>query len=283
MPDLRPLLHDARSPDGDPALSAWLRLARAARSTIFILVYLAYLILVLGLVQRLIVIPLTWLLPASAVRILGPWVRWNARNTLGLLRVLAGVRVSVEGAIAPGSCTVVMNHQSIIDIAIGFAIVPGPLPLVPTRRRYAWGIPGVSPLIRVARLPLIGQTKQDIKADLAMVAEAAERTRAGETCFFIFPEGHRSRDGSILPFMTRGLTIALSRIPRPVYCVVGDGMWQARTLADTMVRVAGSRIRVRVIGPFEPPQEEADIPAFMTFLRDRMIATLDEMRRPNAA
>ena len=260
-----------------------LRLARAARSAIFILVYLAYLILVLGLVQRLIVIPLTWLLPASAARILGPWFRWNARNTLGLLRVLAGVRITVEGAIAPGSCTVVMNHQSIIDIAIGFAIVPGPLPLVPTRRRYAWGIPGVSPLIRVARLPLIGQTKQDIKVDVAMVEEAAERTRAGETSFFIFPEGHRSKDGSILPFMPRGLTIALSRIPRPVYCVVGDGMWQVRTLADTIVRVAGSRIRVRVIGPFEPPREEADIPAFITFLRDRMIATLDLMRRPDAA
>lgn len=260
-----------------------LRLARAARSATFVLVYLAYLVLVLGLSQRLIVIPLTWLLPASAARILGPWCRFNARNTLGLLRVLADVRVTVEGAIAPGSCTVIMNHQSIIDIAIGFAIVPGPLPLVPTRRRYAWGIPGVSPLIRVARLPLIGQTKKDRKADLAMVDEAAERTRAGETSFFIFPEGHRSKDGSILPFMIRGLTIALSRIPRPVYCIVGDGMWRARTLADTMVRVAGSVVRVRVIGPFEPPQEEADIPAFITFLRDRMIATLDQMRHPNGA
>lgn len=260
-----------------------LRLARAARSVVFVAVYLAYLILVMGLGQRLIVIPLTWLLPASAAKILAPWFRFNARNTLRILGVLAGVRVSVEGTIGPGSCIVVMNHQSLIDIPIGFSIVPGPLPLIPTRRRYAWGIPGVSPLIRVGRLPLIGQTKKDLKADLAMVTEAAERTRAGETSFFIFPEGHRTKDGSILPFMTRGLTIALTRIPHPVYCVVTDGMWRARTLADTMVRVAGSRVRVRIIGPFQPPQEEAGIPAFITFLRERMVATLDEMRRPHAA
>jgi 1-acyl-sn-glycerol-3-phosphate acyltransferase len=256
-------------------------MARAFRSAIFVLVYLAYVTLVMGLGQRLIVIPLTWLLPASRARILAPWFRFNARNTLWILKILAGVTVSVEGAIAPGSCTVVMNHQSLIDIPIGFSIVPGPLPLIPTRRRYARGIPGVSPLVRVARLPLVGQTKKDIRADLAMITEAAERTRASETSFFIFPEGHRTTDGSIMPFMTRGLTIALSRIPHPVYCVVADGMWQSRTLADTMVRVAGSQIHVRIIGPFAPPAHEADIPAYITTLRDRMIATMDEMRRPH--
>jgi hypothetical protein len=55
-------------------------------------------------------------------------------------------------------------------------------------------------------------------------------------------------------------------------------MWHLRTLADTMVRAAGSRIHVRVIGPFEPPAAESDIPAFLDFLRERMIATLEEIR-----
>jgi 1-acyl-sn-glycerol-3-phosphate acyltransferase len=258
-------------------------MARAARSALFVLVYLPYLALAMGLGQRLIVIPLTWLLPASRARILAPWFRFHARNTLWLLKIIAGVRVTVEGTIGPGPVTVVMNHQSLIDIPIGFNIVPGPLPLIPTRRKYARGFPGVSPLVRVARLPLVSQTRKDIRADLAMIMDAAERTRTGENSFFIFPEGHRTMDGSILPFMKRGLAMALARIPHPVYCVVGDGMWQARTLADTMVRVAGSRIRVRIIGPFAPPRQEADIPAFIDSLRARMIQTLDEMRRPNAA
>ena len=85
----------------------------------------------------------------------------SVRRKFGPAKPLAGVRVTVEGAIAPGSCTVVMNHQSLIDIPIGFSIVPGPLPLVPTRRKYARGYPGVSPLIRVARLPLVGQTRKE--------------------------------------------------------------------------------------------------------------------------
>ncbi len=270
MPDLRPLL------------SGLLRLARAARSAVFVLVFLVYLIFFMGLGQRLIVIPLTWLLPASAARILGPWVRLQGHISLWIFRIFAGVRVTVDGHIGPESCIVVMNHQSLLDIPIGFSIVPGPLPLIPTRRRYAWGIPGVSPFVRVARLPLIGQTRQHLKADLAMVAEAIERTRTGETSFFIFPEGHRTRDGAILPFMIRGISMALTRIRRPIYCVVTDGMWQAATLADTAVRVAGSRVQVRIIGPIPPPEEGADIPAFVTALRDRMAATLDDMRHSNA-
>ncbi len=273
------MLNGAHGPETAPPLSRLLRLARAARSALFVLVFLTYLIFFMGLIQRTIVIPLTWLFPASAARILGPWARLQARNTL---RLITGVRVTVEGAIGPENCIVVMNHQSLVDIPIGFNIVPGPLPLIPTRRRYAWGIPGISAFVRVARLPLIGQAKKDLKADLPMVVEAAERTQTGETSFFIFPEGHRTRDGSILPFMTRGIGMALARIHRPVYCVVGDAMWHIRTLADTMVRVAGSHIRVRIIGPFQPPREASEIPAFVTSLRNRMIATLDDPRGTHA-
>lgn len=243
---------------------------------------MAYVSLFMGLGQRLIVIPVTWLMPTRVAEILAPWFRLNARNTLRLLRVVAGVKVIIEGAVGPGSCIVVMNHQSLLDVPIGFHVVPGPLPLVPTRRRYAWGIPGISPLIRVARLPLIGQTRKDAKADLEMVAEAVERTRRGETSFFVFPEGHRTRDGSILAFMPRGLTMAITGSRRPVYAVVSDGMWQARTLAETMTRVAGSQVRVRILGPFDPPAEDADVPAFVISLRNRMIDTLADMRRDNA-
>lgn len=220
--------------------------------------------------------------PLSAAKFLGPWARFQCRTILRLLRIFAGVRLTVEGSIPPESCTVIMNHQSMVDIPLGFHIVPGPLPLIPTRRRYAWGIPGVSVFVRAARLPLISQTRKDIRKDLALLTDAVERTRKGETTFFIFPEGHRTKDGSILPFMTRGLRLALSRIPRPVYCVVADGMWHIRTLADTMTRVANTQIRVRIIGPFHPPQQEEDIPAFIDDLRARMIATLEDIRR-NAA
>lgn len=256
---------------------------RVARSTVFVLVYLIYLVLFMGLVQRFILIPLAWAFPVQITRFLAPWSRFQAGVPLVLLRIIAGVRITIQGAIGPENRVVIMNHQSVLDALIAFRLNTGYLMLIPTRSRYKWGLPGVSPFIRMARFPLISQTRQSLKADVDAIAEAADRCRRGEASFFIFPEGHRTKDGSILPFMTRGLRIVLSHAPLPVYCVVGDGMSHIRTLADTVTQVAGTHVQVRVIGPFEPPKVESEIPEFLTFLRDQMIATLDEMRMGSAS
>ena len=248
------------------------------RSAVFVLAYLIYVVLFQGFVQRFILVPLAWAFPVLTDRILAPWSRLQARVPLTLLRVVAGVGMTVEGKIGPENRIVIMNHQSLLDIIIGVWLVPVYLTLIPTRSRYEWGIPGISVYLRLARFPLVSQTRKSIRADLEMIGDAADRARRGEASILIFPEGHRTSDGSILPFMTRGLRVVLSRAPLPVYCIVGDGMWHLRTLADTMVRAAGSHIHVRVIGPFQPPAAESDIPAFLDFVRERMIATLAEIR-----
>lgn len=241
-------------------------------------VYVVYLILFMGFVQRIILVPLAWAFPVLTLRLLGPWSRMQARVPLVLMRVIAGVRVTVDGRIGPENRVVIMNHQSLFDVCIGITENPGKLLLIPTRKRYARGIPGISVFIRLCGFPLITQTRKSIRADLAAIADAAERCRRGEASFFVFAEGHRSKDGSILPFMTRGLRIVLSRAPLPVYCMVGDGLWHIRTLADTLSRAAGSTVRVRIIGPFQPPATEAELPDFLEFLREQMIATLNDIR-----
>ena len=251
---------------------------RVSRSAVFVLVYLIYLVLFMGFVQRFILVPLAWVFPVLTDRILAPWSRLQARVPLALLRGIAGVRMTFQGAIGPENRLVIMNHQSLIDIILGVRLVPGYLTLIPARRRYQWGIPGVSVYLRLARFPVISQTRQSIRADLEMLADAAERCRRSEASLLIFPEGHRTKDGSILPFMTRGLRLVLSHARLPVYCIVGDGMWHIRTLADTLVRVAGSHIHVRIIGPFQPPAAESEIPAFLDHVREQMIATLEDMR-----
>jgi 1-acyl-sn-glycerol-3-phosphate acyltransferase len=277
MPDLRRNSNHSQGPAAGPSVPGLPGL-RALQSVAFVLVFLAYLVFFMGLLQRVLIIPLAWCRPSAASRIYGPWVRLQARNTLRLLRWLAGVRVSIDGHIDTHPCIVIMNHQSLVDIPIGFKVIPGPLALIPARKRYSKGIPGVSPFFRHARLPLISQKPGDRKADLAQMFDAAKRLKSGENSLLIFPEGHRTKDGSLLPFMPGGLQIALSRAPHPVYCVVADGMWRIRTLADTLIRVAGSRVQVRILGPFAPPDNQADIPAFVEAMRGRMADALEQMR-----
>ena len=250
---------------------------RVARSAAFFLVYLIYLVLFQGFVQRFILVPLAWVFPVLTRRLLIPWGHFQSRVPLALLRVIAGVRLSVEGRIGPENRLVIMNHQSVLDILLGVRLIPG-LVIIPARRRYQYGIPGISVYLRLCRFPVISQTRKDLRADMEMMEETAERARRAEATVLIFPEGHRTKDGSILPFMTRGLRMVLARAPLPVYCIVGDGMWHIRTLADSFLRVADTHIRVRIIGPFHPPAADADMPAFLEFVRERMIATLEDIR-----
>ena len=251
---------------------------RILRSAVFVVVYLTYLVLFMGFVQRFILIPLALLFPVRTNNFLGHWSRLQAKVSLFFLRSLAGVRVTYQGEIPLQNRVVIMNHQSVLDVLIGVRVNPGDLMLIPTRKRYAWGVPGFSPFVRLAGYPLISQTRKSIREDLAQLEVAAERCRRGEASFLVYPEGHRTKDGSIQPFMTRGLRLVLSRAPLPVYCVVADGMWHVRTLRDLFTKVGGSHIRARVIGPYSPPSDEAEVPAFLERVRQQMILTLEAIR-----
>jgi 1-acyl-sn-glycerol-3-phosphate acyltransferase len=252
-------------------------LLRAGRSFFFFAVYGLFLVFVYGLVQRLLVWPLTLLLPERRVAIMGAWFRFLARSTVGLARVCAGVKLTVEGRIPAGSHVFVMNHQSLLDIPIAHAQMSDPYPLIPTRARYARGIPGVSLNIRLGRYPLIRQTKESRRQDLVAIAQAADAVARGELSILIYPEGHRTRDGEIGPFMTAGLRSILLRAKRPVYLLVVDGFWRARTTAEGLLHFAGQKGALRIVGPLAPPDERS-ADAFVQELRERMVAELQDMR-----
>ena len=255
------------------------RLAHALRSVVFFVVYFAYLTFVMGPAQRLVVWPLVAAIPSRRRAVVGAWLRFNARATFALARALAGVRLSVRGSIPPESVVVVMNHQSVLDIPLGVLLIPGPYPIIPTRDRYGRGIPGISPLTRLARFPLVSHGRTATRQELVAMRALADEVASGDQSLLIFPEGHRSLDGNIDPFMKSGLKLILARARRPVYCVVADGMWHVPTFAAAAMRFAGTRISAAVIGPFHPPAGGAELDAFIDAIRDRMIEALDALRR----
>ncbi|MDQ3698249.1 MAG: 1-acyl-sn-glycerol-3-phosphate acyltransferase [Gemmatimonadota bacterium] len=265
-------------PAGDsPASSP--RLARAARSLSFIAIYCLYLTFAVGLGQRVVVLPLITLFPRRRRAITRWWLGAHARGTLALARALSGVRLTIRGSIPSEPIVAVMNHQSLLDIPLGIALIPGPYPLIPTRDRYRQGIPGVSQLARLARFPFVSQGRTARREELVSLRRAAEQVAAGEQSLLIFPEGHRTRDGEITDFMKPGLKLVLARARRPVYCIVADGMWRSRTFADAALRFAGSRIHGVILGPFAAPSDANELDAFIDEIRARMIGALHDLRR----
>ncbi len=253
----------------------------AARSLCFFVLYIAYLVLVMEPLQWLVIAPLVTLLPSSRSGVMGAWILGQARFVLWLSQWMAGWRLTVEGAIPPGTCLVVMNHQSVMDVALGLSLVRGPCPLIPTRARYRWGVPGASTLMRLARYPFVSERPALSRASLLTLRAAADAVGRGERSLIIFPEGHRSRNKSILPFMTSGLRLFLRRAPRrPVYVVVLEGFRHLHSLRDVALRLAGTRAHAAIRGPFQPPTDPARLDAFIEELRAIMVRTLAEIPDP---
>jgi 1-acyl-sn-glycerol-3-phosphate acyltransferase len=253
---------------------------RALRSLLFFGIYGLYVVCVMAPIQWLIITPLLALLPSRRSAVMRAWLRLQAATVLSMARLLADLKVTWQGSVVePNGCIVVMNHQSLLDIPLGVRLVTGPYPLIPTRSRYAHGIPGISRLIRLARYPFVSQGRTATREELASLLAAADEVARGDQSFLIYPEGHRTTNGQVGPFMPAGLGLVLSRArQRPVYMAVVDGLWHLRSFTDTALRIAGTRVRVTIRGPYTIPSDRAEIDKFIQELRETMVETLNSGR-----
>ncbi len=253
------------------------------RSLGFAAVYSIYLLVVLGPAQWLAIRPICALWPARRLRVVRAWLRLQAKVTMGLARRLGGLRLQVEGALPASSCVVLMNHQSLMDVPLGISLIEGPLPVIPTRTLYRRGIPGIAGLMSLVGGPFVAQGAQATRAERDALVAGADAVARGERTFLLFPEGHRSRSGEILPFMTAGLERVLARAwNRPLYLVVEDGLARLTGFSQIATRLAGTSVRVVVRGPYAIPQDPRDHPAFIERLRAEMIAAHARLRAPAA-
>lgn len=225
-----------------------------------------------------------WLLPAVYLRpekrraLVSRYTKIFAGGILTLLRA-GGARFDRTGQLPTSSpILILMNHQSLLDI-VTVTLLSSPMtPAFVTRRRYARFIPTISPSIRLLGCPII-DPRHDSKGAVAILKEAALLERHG---LLIFPEGHRTRDGSIRPFKPGGVSAILGSCPMPVYAVVTDGFWVSRRFVDFVFNVYKIRGTTEVLGPFECPSE-TDLPAFLEGIRQLMVTHLGGMRERNRA
>lgn len=245
---------------------------RALRSA-FGFLLIAPLFVVTGAFQRFVIWPYVFFRPERRKPVMDRFMHFMARSVLVCMRI-GGARMAEIGHVpTERPVLVLMNHQSLLDIPTAVALCRPSVPLIVTRKLYGRGIPLVSPMLRIQRYPLIDPLK-DRRQAVAIVQEAARQ----EHGILLYPEGHRGKGGELAPFATAGMRAILNERRIPAYLIVTDGFWVCRRLKDFIFGIHRIDGRTEVLGPFDPPAAEDEVPAFLERMRKTMLAKLDEMR-----
>lgn len=227
----------------------------------------------------LVLLPLGLLWRSKRRSIVSIFMRHMSRGILFLFR-LGGASFAWRGALPTDRASLIlMNHQSQIDILVATLMGRPYAPVFVPRTRYThWYVPVVAPTLYLLEPPVV-DPKRDPKGAVNAMRRAA---LAGDRALLVFPEGHRSLDGELRPFKAAGTIAVLQARRMPVYLVVTDGCWAGRRFLDFLGNVPKLRGETEVLGPFEPPADDASLPAFLEECRGRIAAQLRDMRRRRA-
>ena len=156
----------------------------------------------------------------------------------------AGVSVSVEGAeqIAAPPYLFMCNHQSALDISVLLSHMPVQFRFVAKQELFR--IPVFGWAIRKAGY--ISIDRDNPREALKAIEEAVARIKSGASVL-IFPEGTRSADGNLLPFMKGAFFLATrAGVPVVPLALIGTNPLQPPGCA---VAARKGRVTIRVGKP----------------------------------
>ena len=168
-------------------------------------------------------------------------------------RTYIGMRLRYEraGFEAPERCIVVSNHQSLLDIPVQMHYFRKERRLLfVAKKELGYGIPLISSVLKVGGHALIDRGSNPTKAMRELGAFAR---RSGAAGFWpsLFPEGTRSKDGSLGKFHAAGLRRIADLAPAPLLVVAVDGGYKATKLSSLLSGSVGFEYRVKALGLVE--------------------------------
>ncbi len=194
---------------------------------------------------------------------------WVCRHLWSPVLLWAGgARLEVEGRenVDPSRPTIyVGNHQSTIDIPAHFVALPVNFRFV-AKSQLRW-VPLVGWYLWLAGHVFVNRANR--ASAISSLEKAAQKIRGG-TSIFLYPEGTRSDDGSVLPFKKGPFALALkARVAVVPVTIEGSG----RLMPKNRWKITPVTIRVKIGKPIDTTQfAENDREGLARAVRDVIIA-----------
>ena len=203
------------------------------------------------------------------------WVMAGLQRTLLGVFLISGVRFDTEGLDrfeSTGGYLFVSNHQSMYDIPIFGGILVKNFPKYVAKRSLAKRIPSISLNLLRGGNALID--RGDKAQAVAAIREMAANCQSRDVSAVIFPEGTRSRDGSIGGYRSAGVAALMDGAPElQIIPTVIDGSW--KVFAHNMFPIPfGTRVRVMFADPI-PRKADEDPAAIVERCHQWASRTLD--------
>lgn len=199
------------------------------------------------------------------------------QRTLTALFWITGTRLHIERppSVKPRTgYTVISNHQSLFDITILGGMLFTNFPKYVAKKELGRGIPSISLNLKRGGNALIDRA--DRRQAIAAIRDLAKTAQERNVSVVIFPEGTRSRDGSLGEFKRAGALALLREADElPMVPMAIDGAW--KIFRYNMMPVPfGTTVRVRFGDPVSraPGDGEAMIVHAERFIQQ----TFDEWR-----
>jgi 1-acyl-sn-glycerol-3-phosphate acyltransferase len=191
---------------------------------------------------------------------------------------IAGTRLQVERSPALKPRTgyiIVSNHQSMFDVPIFGGLLFSNYPKYVSKRELGKWLPSISFNLQHGGNALIDRDDpEQAKQAIHELGEAAQRRNVAVV---IYPEGTRSRDGTLKPFKYGGALELMEAAPDlELVPTVIDGSWKLLRYKAYPIPF-GTRVRVRFGDPI-PRSPDENRRAMLETVRADIEATLTDWR-----
>jgi len=224
-----------------------------------------------------------WLAPGNGFAFMSKFQHDSSRRVLSLARAFCRFRLKVTKfrGVLPSQCLVISNHQSLVDIPVLMHALPSLNLRFVAKRELRRGVPGVSMTLRAAQHALIGRKAGFIAAARALRSLAALARRGVSPV--VFPEGTRSRDGSVQRFHGAAVRVLVEEATLPILSVAVEGGYRISRLKGLVQNLPGALYRVAPLTLYPPPGNRAELTRVLESARAEIQERIRSWRESDAS
>ena len=183
----------------------------------------------------------------------GDWVMWNVGRVLWsrpLLRWIVGAKLDIQvhpdaQALANQGrgMVLVANHSSFLDINAAFAA--SPTPIVFLSKASVRKVPLLGKLNELAGTVFV---ERGNRASSEKAVQQLTQTLTLGRSVLVFPEGTRSKDGTLMPFKKGAIHLA-NAAGAPIVPMHISGTWERLAPGKVLIGPSSGGIQVRIGAP----------------------------------